>query len=64
MASPGELLPIADDDTAPEIVGGLVLVIDDEPLLLRSLDRILTAGRYRVLLAESEEDADPILSNP
>ncbi len=64
MASPGAPLAIADDNATPDSAGGLVLVIDDEPLLLRSLERILTAGGYRALLAESEEDAAPVLSDP
>jgi two-component system response regulator HydG len=40
------------------------LVVDDEPLLLRSLRRILEAGGYRTVLAESAEAALPMLSDP
>jgi two-component system response regulator HydG len=41
-----------------------VLVVDDEPLLLRSLRRILEAGGYRTVLAESPEAVEPVLSDP
>ena len=41
-----------------------VLLVDDEPLLLRSLRRILEGGGYRTVLAESPEAAEPALSDP
>jgi len=41
-----------------------VLVVDDEPLLLRSLRRILEGGGYRTVLAESPEAAEPMLGEP
>jgi two-component system response regulator HydG len=41
-----------------------VLLVDDEPLLLRSLRRILEGGGYRTALAESPEAAEPALSDP
>ena len=36
---------------------GLVLIVDDEPLLLRSLERILRRDGHRVALCESAEAA-------
>jgi two-component system response regulator HydG len=53
----------------PEQVGrnepsGLVVVIDDEPLLLRSLRRILQGDGHRIVLAESVEEAEPSLQDP
>jgi two-component system response regulator HydG len=41
-----------------------VLVVDDEPLLLRSLRRILEGAGYRTVLAESTEAAEPMLAEP
>jgi len=49
----------AGEDSRP-----FVLVVDDEPLLLRSLRRILESGGYRTVLAESPEIAEPMLSDP
>jgi DNA-binding NtrC family response regulator len=43
---------------------GVVLVIDDEPLMLRALTRILRADGHRLELAESPEEADAILLDP
>jgi two-component system response regulator HydG len=43
---------------------GLVLVIDDEPLLLRSLERILGSEGHRTIVAESPEQADSTLADP
>ncbi len=43
---------------------GLVLLVDDEPLLLRSLQRILQAGGHRTALAASAAEALPILEEP
>jgi two-component system response regulator HydG len=41
-----------------------VLLVDDEPILLQSLRRILEGGGYRTVLAESAEAAEPVLSDP
>jgi len=50
-------------DGAPERgAPGSVLLIDDEPLLLRSLRRTLEAEGHRTALAESEEAAEPRLA--
>jgi len=35
----------------------VVLVIDDEPMVRTVVERVLTLGGYRVLLAESADDA-------
>jgi two-component system response regulator HydG len=43
---------------------GLVLVIDDEPLLLRSLERILGSDGHRTIVAESPEQANSALADP
>ncbi len=52
-------IPRPDSTDAP-----FVLVVDDEPLLLRSLRRILEGAGYRTVLAESTEAAEPMLSEP
>jgi DNA-binding NtrC family response regulator len=43
---------------------GLVLVLDDEPLLLRSLERILRSEGHRTVLAENPAAAEPALADP
>jgi two-component system response regulator HydG len=43
---------------------GLVLLVDDELLLLRSLRRILEREGHRTLLAQSLDEAEPLLSDP
>ncbi len=43
---------------------GLILLVDDEPLLLRSLERILVGDGFRVALAESSAAVDPYLHDP
>jgi DNA-binding NtrC family response regulator len=43
---------------------GLVLVIDDEPLLLRSLERILGGDGHRTIAAESPGQAESSLADP
>jgi two-component system response regulator HydG len=43
---------------------GFVLLVDDEPLLLRSLRRILAAAGHQTVLAESPEQAEPALADP
>jgi len=43
---------------------GLVLVLDDEPLLLRSLERILRGDGHRTVLAEDPAAAEPLLADP
>ena len=54
--TPSEL-PLAEEP-------GLVLVVDDEPLLLRSLQRILRSDGHRTVLAESEQEAEDTLADP
>jgi DNA-binding NtrC family response regulator len=43
---------------------GFVLVVDDEPLMLRALGRILREDGHRLVLAESPEGADAALADP
>jgi DNA-binding NtrC family response regulator len=44
--------------------GGSVLLVDDEPLLLRALQRILRGDGHRIALAESAEQAEAALADP
>ncbi len=48
----------------PADPSNLVLLVDDEPLLLNSLRRILEGSGHRVALAESAEAAEPYLRDP
>jgi two-component system response regulator HydG len=57
-------LPIDPSDAQRGDEPGLVLVVDDEPLLLRSLRRILRSEGHHTILAESEEEAEPALADP
>ncbi len=43
---------------------GLVLILDDEPLLLRALERILRADGHRLKLASTPEELEPVLLDP
>ncbi len=52
------------EDPPPESDGGFVLLVDDEPLLLRSLRRVLESDRHRTVLAESSDAAEPALADP
>ena len=63
MASPG-VVAAPDVDEGSGATRGLVLLIDDEPLLLRSLRRILEDRGHRTALAESPQAADPLLAHP
>jgi len=49
---------------SPPEDANFVLLVDDEPLLLRSLQRILERAGYATALAESVEAAEPYLSDP
>ncbi|MCG8592232.1 MAG: sigma-54 dependent transcriptional regulator [Proteobacteria bacterium] len=49
---------------APTEAPGFVLLIDDEPLLLRALRRILAADNHRAVLAATPEEAEPYLQDP
>ncbi len=53
-----------DPEAPPEETPGLVLLVDDEPLLLRSLRRILEADGHRLVLADSAGGAAPALAEP
>jgi two-component system response regulator HydG len=64
MASP-DMAPEAPDGgiQRDERDSGLVLLVDDEPLLLRSLQRILRAAGHRIRTAESSQAAAPALAD-
>ena len=65
MASPGVIPEAPDDGTRlDERDSGLVLLVDDEPLLLRSLRRILQAAGHRIRTAESAQAAASALADP
>ena len=63
MATPGAASAAQDLGPAGEHWPGLVLLVDDEPLLLRSLRRILETDGHRTVLADSPEAAEPVLMN-
>src|SRR5262249_22965730 len=48
----------------PEELLGLVLLVDDEPLMLRALRRILRADGHRLALAEDAAAAEATLLDP
>jgi len=63
MANPGAVA-VQDAEDHREDAPGLVLLVDDEPLLLRSLRRILEGRGHHTALAESAEAAEPLLAHP
>jgi len=58
------ILPVTPSDPPRLEEPGLVLVVDDEPLLLRSLQRILRSDGHRMVLAESAAEAESTLADP
>ncbi|MGI9590296.1 MAG: sigma-54-dependent transcriptional regulator [Myxococcota bacterium] len=64
MASPGAISEPQALGRAPGPVPDLVLLVDDEPLMLRSLRRILGGEGHRTALAESAADAEAFLGDP
>jgi len=64
MVSPDPSPPPGEETPKGDGSRPFVLVVDDEPLLLRSLRRILEGGGYRTVLAESAETAEPVLADP
>jgi len=48
----------------PRDARGMVLLVDDEPLLLRALQRILRPEGYRVATASGPEEMGPALDDP
>ena len=64
MATPGAAFAAQNLGPAGERAPGLVLLVDDEPLLLRSLRRILETDGHRTTLADCPEVAEPVLGNP
>jgi two-component system response regulator HydG len=61
MSSPN---PVADVRASSALLPGTVLVVDDEPLLLRALGRILREEGHRLVLAEGPEAAEAALADP
>ena len=64
MGSPSATSGVPETRVVPEDAPGLVLLVDDEPLLLRSLRRILESDGHRTVLAESAAAADAVLADP
>jgi two-component system response regulator HydG len=64
MSSPGAATPAQDAAQVRSQDPGLVLLVDDEPLLLRSLRRILEADGRRTAFAETPAAVDPFLADP
>jgi two-component system response regulator HydG len=54
----------AVDASLQSEAAGFVLLVDDEQLLLRSLQRILERVGYETALADSAEAAEPFLADP
>jgi two-component system response regulator HydG len=54
----------AGDEISQSESAGFVLLVDDERLLLRSLQRILGRAGYETALADSAEAAEPFLADP
>ncbi len=64
MSSPGAASQARDVSDPVAEASDLVLLVDDERLLLRSLRRILQADGHDTALAESLEQAEPLLVDP
>jgi len=64
MATAGAAFTAQDSGPSGEHTPGLVLLVDDEPLLLRSLRRILESDGHRTALADSPQVAEPVLRDP
>ena len=64
MASPGVVSPMRNSSGEHSEAPGLVLLVDDEPLLLRSLRRILAADGHRIAFAEAPDAVEPFLADP
>ena len=59
-SSPASSGPAAGSHDGP----GFVLLVDDEPLLLRALERILRLDGHQILLARSAAEAEPLIADP
>jgi DNA-binding NtrC family response regulator len=64
MTSPHPLAEVPERFACADAPRPLVLIVDDEPLLRRSLRRILEGGGYRIALADSAETAQPLFADP
>jgi len=54
----------ADDRLSLAEVTGFVLIVDDEPLVPQSLQKVLQRAGYATAIAESAEEAEPFLEDP
>ena len=63
MSLSSEMPGSGDRSSSPEEEPGFVLLVDDEPLLLRSLQRILVKEGHRIELSESAEACAPFLDD-
>jgi len=57
--TPGSCAPAPGEEAR-----GLVLLVDDEPLLLRALRRILRGDRHNVALASTPDEVESVLQDP
>ena len=64
MASPDVTLEARSNPGNAGEAPPFVLLVDDEPVLLRSLGRILRDAGYRTFLAESPEAMEPVIHEP
>jgi DNA-binding NtrC family response regulator len=62
--NPSPARPAPPHSAGPAARPGFVLVVDDEPLLLRALARILAPDGHRVVLAETPAEAEGALGDP
>ncbi len=64
MSRPNSATSMHARSPRPESKPGMVLVVDDEPLMLRALGRILREDGHQLVLAESPDGADAALADP
>jgi DNA-binding NtrC family response regulator len=64
MNRPTAAAALPEKGPRPETAPGFVLVVDDEPLMLRALGRILREDGHRLVLAESPAAAEAALLDP
>jgi DNA-binding NtrC family response regulator len=57
-------MPSSEEEIRPRDASGMVLLVDDEPLLLRALQRILRPEGHRVATASCPEEMQPALDDP
>ena len=62
--SPRPGKPSSEGEMCPDDARGMVLLVDDEPLLLRALQRILRPEGHRLATASSGEEMRAVLEDP